>query len=306
MQLEFINSHEVFGGTRPGLPLVRLITTDCEALISLWGAQLLSFKSTGTDLSKEWLWLSNSARFSEGQAIRGGIPICLPWFGENLRNPDLTSHGFARNRLWKLESSTELDEGPDAGPDAENGQLVFVYNSTSTDLQYFSHRFIATLTMTLGEALRLELEIANLETVGMPFTFAFHSYFATNSLHESRVTGLDSYRFLDNNRELKSFVQDGDIVFGDAMDRVYQGHSDLNTTQQLDTGDRVVSVSAEYCPTVIVWNPGREQAARTPDIGTSQYHNFICLERGIAFDDEIQIDAGASFRATMSISSAYC
>ncbi len=298
--MDFPNSHEVFGGAGPGLPLVRITDKGCEALISLWGAQLLSFKSVGVDTAKELLWLSPRARFLEGQAIRGGIPICLPWFGENLRNPDLSSHGFARNRLWTLESTEELNEGPDAG----NVQIVLVYQSTSIDWQYFPYRFIATLTMVLGETLRLDLKLTNLETQKMPFTFAFHSYFATNSLRESRVTGLDGYRYLDNNKNLKSFTQNGDLVFGDAIDRVYPGLSELKTTQQLDTGNRAVNVSAEYCPTVIVWNPGEKQAARMTDIGTAQYQNFICLERGMAFDDEIQIESGGTFKASMAIGSA--
>ena len=299
MQIDIINSREVYGGLKPGLPILRLASTRCEALVSLWGAQLLSFTPLDSGRAGDLLWMSPRARFSEGQAIRGGIPLCLPWFGENLRDPDLSSHGFVRNRLWILESSCEVASGPEAG----KVLLVFVYQSTNLDWQQFPCRFATKLTMTLGRELVLALETTNLDSVAMPFTFAFHTYFATDCLGESRITGLNAYHYLDNNRGLKRFIQKGDILFDDAIDRVYPGHSNLHTTQLLDTGELVLEVSAECCPTVIVWNPGELQAEQMSDIGRLQYSKFLCLERGVAFDDEIQIGPGDTYYACMTIRS---
>ena len=302
MQIDITNTQSLYGGADSGLPVLRLRSTRCEALVSLWGAQLLSYRPLGSDPARDLLWMSPQARFVEGQAIRGGIPLCLPWFGENLRDPDLSSHGFVRNRLWSLESSSEVDTGSESG----KVQLVFVYQSSELDWQQFPYRFTAKLTMTLGGALQMELEFTNLESVDMPFTFAFHTYFATNFLRDSRITGLKANSYLDNNRGLKSFTQNGDILFDDAIDRVYPGHSNLHTTQRLDTGDLIIDVGAEFCPTVIVWNPGEVQAKQMTDIGEFQYHKFLCLERGAAFDDEIQIEAGDTYYASMTIRPENC
>lgn len=296
MKIDIIDSQSLYGGVQSGIPVLRLRTDRCEALVSLWGAHILSFKPHA---SRDLLWLSPRAQFSQGRAIRGGIPLCLPWFGENLRDPDLSSHGFVRNRLWVLESSVELDSSPEPG----EVQLVFVYQSTELDWQQFPYRFVARVSMTLGGKLGMVLEITNLEAVEMPLTFAFHTYFATPCLNDCRITGLNEYKYLDNNRGLKSFTQRGDVLIDDAIDRVYLGRSNLHTTQRLDTGDLVIDVAAEFCPSVIVWNPGELQAEQMTDIGALQYQKFVCLERGVAFDDEISIAAGETFCASMTIRS---
>ena len=75
-----------------GLKALRLRASGSEALVYLHGAHLASFR---TSEHGELLWLSEKARYAPGKAIRGGVPICFPWFGAHAR-AELPAHGFAR------------------------------------------------------------------------------------------------------------------------------------------------------------------------------------------------------------------
>src|SRR5690554_6954112 len=100
------DTRQCYGSDR-ALPCLDVQTERLRAVVAFQGAQLLSFCPAG---EAEWLWLSPNARFEEGRAIRGGIPLCGPWFGSRLDNPGLPKHGFLRNRPWQLASADELAE----------------------------------------------------------------------------------------------------------------------------------------------------------------------------------------------------
>ncbi|HHB94999.1 MAG TPA: D-hexose-6-phosphate mutarotase, partial [Campylobacterales bacterium] len=91
-----------------GYKYIEIENSHAEAKIALQGAHLFHYQAKG---KKPLLWLSELAHFEEGKAIRGGVPICFPWFGPNQYNADLPQHGFARNQLWKLMSAQELADG---------------------------------------------------------------------------------------------------------------------------------------------------------------------------------------------------
>lgn len=78
-----------------------------NTLFALQGAHLLSWKPAGEE---EVLWLSNNTPFKNGVAIRGGVPVCWPWFGPAAQQ-GLPAHGFARNLPWTLKSHREDADG---------------------------------------------------------------------------------------------------------------------------------------------------------------------------------------------------
>jgi len=262
-----------------GLPLLHIHNRYCEAVIAPQGAHVLEF--TPTD-SSPLLWLSPKAKFAKGQAIRGGIPVCLPWFGVNQRDPDKPKHGFVRNRDWQLTQVSSTDTGAT--------QLVFAFSYSDIEPKLFAYPFQVTLTITLSHNLELTLSVTNTGTETMPFSWALHSYHPVANLATTQVEGLDGKRYLDNTRGLQPAIQSGAVVFDGEVDRAYE---QVDATQILNGNPRI-TVTGENCDSAIVWNPGGELASTIGDIGRDAYDQFVCVERGAAFGDEWELGAGES------------
>ena len=92
----------VFIMGKGGIPLVEIKNDQANAVISLQGAHVLSWQPEG---SGEVIWVSDEATFAEGKSVRGGIPICWPWFGAHAHNKAYPAHGFARTVLWQVKST---------------------------------------------------------------------------------------------------------------------------------------------------------------------------------------------------------
>ncbi|MGB0466225.1 MAG: D-hexose-6-phosphate mutarotase [Pontibacterium sp.] len=266
--LTLTHSSKYYQSTSPGLPLLRVSNAFCDAVISLQGAQLLEFKARrGPPL----LWLSPQAVFEPEQAIRGGIPVCLPWFGVNTSDKGKPKHGFVRNQTWELEHVEE--------PDDDSTQLTFVYRSSEQDQLLFPHAFSARLRMVLADTLHLQLSITNHSELAAPFSWALHSYHAINTLKDVRVTGLEGLTYLDNCQGLTPVLQQGPVSFGTEVDRVYESVPDIQTIE----GNPGIQIKGQDCDTAIVWNPGPALAASMSDVGPDNHQGFVCVERGAAF-----------------------
>lgn len=271
---------------KPGLPLLQISNQCCDAVIALQGAHLLEFsRKDRTHL----LWLSPNALFAKGKAIRGGIPVCLPWFGVNRQDPSKPKHGFVRNQDWQLTAIHERDP--------ETTELVFGYTANKADLKLFPHAFSAQLTLRLSQQIDIQLEVSNHSDSDAEISWALHSYHPVDNLTHVRVTGLAGLNYLDNLQGLKPVQQDGDIRFHGEVDRVYES---VPATQQIiDT--QHLTISGENCPTAIVWNPGAENAAAMTDVGEEIHQQFICVERGAAFANSWILGSGESRSARLQI-----
>lgn len=271
---------------KPGLPLLQISNRSCDAVIALQGAHLLEFtRKDGTGL----LWLSPNAIFAEGKAIRGGIPVCLPWFGVNRKDPSKPKHGFVRNQDWQLSAIQE--------PDTETTALVFSYTANEADLTLFPHTFSAQLTLRLSGQIDIELEVSNHSDSEAEFSWALHSYHPVDNLADVRVAGLSNLNYLDNLQDLKSVRQEGDIRFLGEVDRVYES---VPAVQHI-IGTPHLNISGENCPTAIVWNPGADNAATMADVGEEIHQQFICVERGAAFTNSWILESGESRCARLQI-----
>ena len=273
---------EVFGSDT-ALPCIAVTTDLCHAVVSQQGAQLLSFRPRG---GREWLWLSPLANFAPGRAIRGGIPLCLPWFGRHQAGDNLPKHGFCRLRDWTLVA---------AEASQEQVVLCFEYQSTAADLALFPWRFRAQVEYRLTDKLAVELSVDNLDDTPMPLSFAMHSYFAVDALPTTTIEGIDGAQYLDNTQGLRRGQQREALVFGSEVDKVFPG---LGGEQCLRGGAQPRYVAGRGCDTAIIWNPGPGGPA---DIG-AHFSEFVCLERGMAFDDALDLPPGQSRGAVMSIS----
>lgn len=251
-----------------------------KAKASLQGGQLLECELNSTAL----LWISPTAVFDGTQAIRGGIPVCLPWFGVNQANPSLPKHGFARNNEWQISHYEESAE-----------QVVFTLSYESFGHETFKAPFKVLLTYTLGSKLSVEISIENKHTEAADFSYALHSYLTVENSKTATVSGLENCRFLDNTDSLSEKLETTAIGFTEEIDRVYPSCPDLQQIHSSTT----VDVYSNSMPTAIVWNPG-DAAANVADIGAA-YTDYVCVERGAAFDDTLSIAAGAIHVANMTI-----
>ena len=283
--LTLTSSDEVFPGSKgTGLPIISVKTPTCSALIALQGAHLLNFKTiTGEPL----LWVSPNCDFTPGVALRGGVPVCLPWFGPNT-DPKKPKHGFARNRDWCLAAATLLSNG--------KAELVFDFVSSANEL--FEFDFTAQLVMTLGTSIRLEIKINNNDTKPFDCSWVLHSYHPVSSLTDVRVAGLDGKTYLDNLENHAAKTQDGDVNFPAEVDRVYPGiENDVEVS-----GDPRIHISHYNCPSVVVWNPGTTNAAKIADIGAGNEQGYICVERGAVLGEKWNLNAGETRSAWVEIS----
>lgn len=256
----------------------------CYAVFSLQGAQLLEFRPHGDD---DWLWLSPLASFEPGKAIRGGIPVCLPWFGVNQQTPEKPKHGFVRDNLWQLSQVEER---------ADKTIVCFDFSYDGEQAELFDTPFHCQLQFELGRELNIQIKLKNCSDQNSLFSWALHSYFAVEHSVKALVNGLDAQNFLDNTQGLAVTAQAGSVVFAGEVDRVYEA----TQTPQTLLSQHHLHIEGTNCPSCIVWNPGALAAMRMEDV-KQHYSNFICVERGCAFGDSLHLNAGETFRSTMSI-----
>ncbi len=282
------NSQELYPESEgQGLPLIQVKSPLCQAVIALQGAQILEFKnSAGTPL----LWLSPQCRFNPGSALRGGIPLCLPWFGPHPTDASKPQHGYARTRNWELTQVAENDEG--------RCELTFELVSEPGPL--FDYAFTCVLRMTLSRHVDIQLSVTNRDSQAFDFSWAFHSYFPVRILEQARVKGLAGRDYRDNLEQLITKTQDQDLGFVGEVDRVFPG---IEQAVEI-AGEPTIRIEHDQCPSVITWNPGPDNAAAMADVGAGNEQGFICVERGAVLDEAWHLDAGETRTAWMRISEA--
>lgn len=269
------------------LPILTIDTPLCQAVIALQGAQLLNFVRKSDD--QPLIWCSPKAIFKKGKAVRGGIPLCFPWFGAHQFDSSKPKHGFVRDNDWQLLSAKRNSDGAIA--------LGFGFSSCKETLALFPHNFEAQLDFTLGNAIDITFSVKNTSSSDMPCSWALHSYLPVTELDNTEVLGLDGCNYLDTVGSLSNETQSGPVTFSGEVDRVY---ADVGHSQTINSATSII-VSGENCPTAIVWNPGVELAATMADLGSSASKEFVCVERGAAFSNAWSIASGEEKTAKASI-----
>jgi len=255
----------------------------CSARISLYGAQILHWQPHNTAAV---LWLSPLANFSNGAAIRGGIPLCWPWFGKNTNQPELPSHGLARTAIWKLVSSDCSD------PHTSKLEL---------SLELPEQQLQARLQFSIGSTLKLTLTSNNNSAASYQLSEALHSYFNISRVDSVSVEGLQQAEYAEFavNADV---VQDQPLILGSACDRIYTHAGDSHKLQIKDAGfARCINIISRNSRNTIVWNPG-SLAQGMSDVGMLNQPGFICVESGNVRDTSIQLQPGNSHSIELEIS----
>lgn len=238
--------------------VVRILHDKAEAAISLHGGHVLSFTPKGQD---DLIWMSKDAIFNPDKAIRGGVPVCWPWFGR-IANP---AHGFARNSTWTLVEHREN----------ENGVIVVLGLKTSEETKaIWPFEFEARLTVEIGDQLTITLDAKNTDDKAWNCSGALHTYLNIADISTTTITGMGS-SYIDGLLE-GEVCSGGDTLSIDAaVDRVYTQPE--NTVLVSDT-QRTLSVTNSGHNAAVIWNPWIEGAESMGDMNNDGYQTMVCVE----------------------------
>ena len=264
-----------------GLPFVRVQNAAGMAKICLLGATVTEFQPAG---AQPLLWLSPNSRFEAGVPIRGGIPVCWPWFGAHT-TPGMPMHGFVRTQLW------QLDKVEDLGPACTAVELALA-DSPAT-LAVWPYKFEARLRVTVGSALELALTGTNRDQQAMPISGALHTYFKVGDIAGIRIDGLDGAPFLSKVHNFQEFSLPGPIQIGERIDRVYTNTTAACTLHDPSLG-RKLRIEKGGSRTTVVWNPWEQVASEMADLGAGTFREFVCVESVVGTQEQLVLPPGQS------------
>ncbi len=271
-----------------GLPVLRIRNEFAECEIFQYGAHISSFAPAGRG---DLLWMSPLSVFREGSPIRGGIPVCFPWFGPHRTRVDLPLHGFVRTRAWSLERSAALDDG-------RTSALLSISEDPET-LAIWPYRFRLDLEIVVGSELEVTLVAEN--TGGEPFRYedCLHAYLRVGDARNCVVHGLDGVLYIDRVRGDRRALQAGELRLGAETVNAYM-HSPFRCFLE-DTGlERTLETETSGFADMVVWNPGEEAAMRNPEIGKA-WSEFLCLEPANCLDHPVLLLPGTAHRSRLRL-----
>ncbi len=275
-----------------GLTRAVLNAAGGAARLYLHGAHVAHFQPAG---QKPLLFMSAASHFEAGKPIRGGVPICFPWFGPHPSNSSAPAHGFARLKSWSVDSTTKTEGGA--------VQIVLSLRSQAEDKQWWPHDFHAKYTVTVAEQLRLALEIHNTDSQPMQFAEALHTYFHVGDIRKVSIGGLENTTYIDKVQAGKRVLQPPQaIAFTGETDRVYLDTRGACTAHD-PAGGREISVAKENSDTTVIWNPWIAKAKAMADFGDEEWTGMLCIETCNVADYCVTLPSGRSHRMTAIIRS---
>ena len=270
-----------------GLLKVAVTTRYSTAEIYLHGAHVTAFQKNG---EPPLLFLSEKSNFTASQAIRGGVPICFPWFGSR---EGLPAHGFARVTAWELVAMTAL---PDGG-----ASLRFQLPENAGGANTFRGK--AEFIVTVNDQLTMKLQVTNTTVEPLSFEECLHTYFSVGDVRDVSITGLKGAHFLDKTDHATRKLEASDTVkIASEIDRVY-----LDTTSALEIHDpklgRKIRVEKSGSASTVVWNPWITKSKAMTDFGDEEFQRMVCVEAGNVGPNQITLAPGQTSTLKVELSS---
>ncbi|MGA4669931.1 D-hexose-6-phosphate mutarotase [Propionibacteriaceae bacterium Y1923] len=281
------------------LPTIRISTPAVEAAVAVQGAQLVGWQPAG---AAQVLYLSDQSRWEPGAAVRGGIPVCFPWFAAGRNHlvtasghPDAVvslepAHGWARVTDWQLTTASVDEVG--------TATLTFeLHGADQVDAPHpelFPEDATLRYTLRIGAELDLELEVVAGTTL-LDVETLLHTYLAVEDISEVRVTGLDGTPFWSKVTQ-ESSTQDGDVVFAGPVDQIH----DTTAAVQVVGPQRTIEVTTTGSSSTVVWNPWSQGAATMADMPDEDYRHMVCVESGNVVNHALTVGPGESHVMTVN------
>lgn len=275
------------GSGAGGLPVIWVTGRAGSAEIYLHGAQVTAWAPVGAE---PVLWMSAASRFAAGAAIRGGVPICFPWFGNHPQDPAAPAHGFARLVSW------ELAEAEEAGDDVRVS--LRLRDTAATRSSAWPHRFEARYTITVGARLTLSLRVVNRDPVPVTIAEALHTYLRVGDIRSTTVGGLEGTAFIDRlaGPGLRP-GESGPVRFAGETDRIYVATSATTTVTDRAAG-RSITIATSGSHSTVVWNPWAAKAAALTDFGDKEWTGMVCVETANLGGSAVRLAPGSGHTMT--------
>ncbi|BBG97620.1 Galactose mutarotase-like superfamily protein [Prunus dulcis] len=311
-----------------------------SARVSLHGGQVTSWRNKH---GEELLFTSSKAIFKPPKAMRGGIPICFPQFGNC---GSLEQHGFARNKVWAIDDDPQLHP-----PNDSHGKsfIDLLLKPSEDDLKCWPHSFEFRLRVSLATSgdLTLTSRVRNVNGKPFSFSFAYHTYFLVSDISEVRIEGLETLDYLDNLCERKRFTEQGDAITFESEETLeLENHTLVNKMSSTAAHDfvgqempwlidkktfsrqvsrlylsspnviavldhekkRTYVIRKEGLPDVSVWNPWEKKSKSMVDFGDEEYKQMLCVD-GAAIEKPVTLKPGEEWTGRLQLSvvpSSFC
>ncbi len=268
----------VFTTAPSGLAIVSISNPHASATIALQGSHLMSWAPKG---EKPVVWLSPDAKLIPGKSIRGGVPICWPWFGDHAAEANAPAHGFARTSQWQVIETRTLADGAT--------QIKLELEANNMARQQWPHATTVQCIISVGHTLQMELLTGNCGKNDITISEALHTYFAVSDVRNISIDGLDGCDYQDKVEAFKKKQQAGAVTFSAEVDRLY-----LNTQADCIIHDpglsRRIRISKAGSESTVIWNPWLKKAEQMGDDG---YLRMVCVESANAGQNSMILAAGA-------------
>ena len=257
----------------PGFPVIDVQTPVSVATIALHGAQVLTWAPSE---HPPVLYVSPKARMEPGTALRGGIPICWPWFGNHPDDSSKPAHGFARTRFWDLVSGELV---------GKVATLVFKLLPDEETKALFPFDFELTATIRIADKLRVKLNMKNTGEEAYKVSCALHTYLSLGDIERIQLEGVKGSHYIDQlGDEKESIYQEKNLQIKGEVDRIYQSMSSV-LVRDLDRY-RSVFVDKAGSRSTVIWNPWKDKSKQISDLPDKAYREFVCVECANAGTDK--------------------
>jgi glucose-6-phosphate 1-epimerase len=290
MNLESLNSNFAIDGQlefvegQGGLILVKIRNALGEALVSTYAGQVLNYRPTGEE--EDLLFLSGRAYFEDGKAIKGGVPVCWPWFGPDPQGLGRPAHGFVRNRQWDVIATEQLQDG--------STRLVLGLESNDETRAIWANEFQLRIAIRVGASLKIELMTSNQGESAFELTQALHTYFNVGDIQRVQVLGLEGRQYIDKTDAGTEKSQSGPVVIEGEVDRIYKAVAGDLIIDDRQLGRRI-RIGSGGSNSAVVWNPWVEIAAQMGDLADEDYRRLLCVETTNAADDLVSVNPGDTY-----------
>ena len=272
-----IADHVSFRAGPGETPVAEIDNRDASAAVALLGGHVLAFQPKGCE---PVLWRSRCSRYEVGQPIRGGIPVCWPWFGVHPTDPQMPTHGFVRTAMWDVRA-TSVAPG-------EGTQIRLGITDSEATRALWPHAFELEIAVTVGPELRVELAVRNTGRDAFTCAGALHSYFRVSHAADIAIQGLDGCTYVDTVGPRQRKVQAGPVTIAAETDRIY-----VDTAGECTIDDpglsRRIRIGKSGSRTTVVWNPWVEKSKRMEDFGDDEYPGMVCVETANAEDHVVTL-----------------
>jgi glucose-6-phosphate 1-epimerase len=292
-KIEQLVQHEIPGRVaimsgNGGLTKAIVTTNASTAEIYLHGAHITGFQKNG---EPPLLFMSDESLFAPDQAIRGGVPICFPWFGSR---EGLPAHGFARVTALDLVKTVVSPDG------SVRVDLRLPQNAGGTN----AFRGTVDFTVTVGNTLAMELQVTNPSSEPLSFEECLHAYFSVGDINDVSITGLKNAHYLDKTDGNARKLETGDAIkIISETDRVY-----LDSTSAVEIHDaklrRIIRVEKASSSSTVVWNPWIAKSKAMADFGDEEFRRMVCVEAGNVGQNQIILAPGKTSMLKVELSSA--